>query len=77
MTDRLLDAKEVAARLGVSESWVREAARTGALPCVRLGRYVRFDPDDVERWIETCKTPGRSIRLRSHDAVRAAEGGKS
>lgn len=65
MTGRLLDAREVAERLGVPESWVRESARSGAIPCVRLGRYVRFDLGDVEAWLETCKTPGRSIRLRS------------
>ena len=64
MTDRLLDAKEVADRLGVPESWVRESARSGAIPCVRLGRYVRFDLADVEAWLEGCKRPGRPIPLR-------------
>ena len=48
----------------VPVSWVRESARSGAIPCVRLGRYVRFDLADVERWIEECKQPGRPIRLR-------------
>ena len=64
MSERLLDAKAIAERLGVPESWVRESARSGAIPHVRLGRYVRFDLDDVERWIEDCKRPGRSITLR-------------
>lgn len=48
LTDRLLDAREVAERLGVPVSWVRESARSGAIPCVRLGRYVRFDSRDVD-----------------------------
>ena len=65
MSERLLDAKEIAERLGVPESWVREPARSGAMPCVRLGRYVRFDLDDVERWLEECKRPGRPVALRS------------
>lgn len=64
MTERLLDAREVAERLGVPETWVRESARSGAMPCVRLGRYVRFDLADVEAWIEECKRPGRTIALR-------------
>lgn len=64
MTGRLLDAAEVADRLGVPVSWVRESARSGAIPCVRLGRYVRFDMADVEEWLERCKQPGRPIRLR-------------
>ena len=74
MTDRLLEASEVAERLGVPVSWVRESARAGSMPCVRLGRYVRFDLADVEAWLESCKQPGRSIRLRSHDAANAADG---
>ena len=64
MTDRLLDAKAIAERLGVPESWVRVTARSGAIPCVRLGRYVRFDLTDVEAWLEECKQPGRLINLR-------------
>jgi len=75
VSDRLLDAKAIALKLGVPETWVRESARSGAMPCVRLGRYIRFDLADVEAWIESCKTPGRSIRLRSRDAAKAAEGG--
>jgi excisionase family DNA binding protein len=64
VSERLLDAQEVATRLGVPETWVRESARSGAIPHVRLGRYVRFDLDDVERWLEECKRPGRAIALR-------------
>lgn len=75
VTDRLLDAREVADRLGVPRSWVLESARSGAMPCVRLGRYVRFDLADVEAWLESCKQPGRRIRLRSDNAAKAAEGG--
>jgi hypothetical protein len=26
-----------------------------------LGRYVRFDLDAVEAWLEECKQPGRPI----------------
>lgn len=64
MTDRLLDAAEVAALLSVPKSWVLESARSGALPCVRLGRYVRFDEGDVRAWLAECKQPGRPVNLR-------------
>jgi excisionase family DNA binding protein len=64
VSERLLDAKAVAERLGVPETWVRESARSGAMPCVRLGRYVRFDLADVEAWLEECKRPGRAITPR-------------
>jgi excisionase family DNA binding protein len=39
---RLETADEIAAWLHVPTSWVREQARREAVPCVRLGRYVRF-----------------------------------
>ena len=64
VTERLLDACEVAERLGVPVSWVRESARSGAIPCVRLGRYVRFDLADVDEWLAKCKQPGRTIAMR-------------
>ena len=44
------------------------------MPCVRLDRYVRFQWADVESWLEECKQSGRAIRLRAHDAVKAAKG---
>ena len=65
MSDRLLTAEEVAELLAVPVSWVRESSRSGAMPHVRLGRYVRFELPAVEAWLEQCRNPGRSIGLRS------------
>jgi excisionase family DNA binding protein len=53
----LLNPKDMAARLGVAESWLREAARSGRVPCVRVGRYVRFDPAAVRRAVNGRATP--------------------
>ena len=64
MSDRLLDANEVADWLGVPVSWVRESTRSGAMPCVELGRYRRYERAAVEAWLEDCKQPGRRVRLR-------------
>lgn len=46
-TGRLLNAKTMAERLQVPESWLREHARQGLIPCVYLGRYQRFDPERI------------------------------
>jgi excisionase family DNA binding protein len=70
VTGRLLDAKEVADRLNVPVSWVRESTRSGAMPCVELGRYRRYDWQAVEAWLEGCKKPGRRIALRVSPASR-------
>jgi excisionase family DNA binding protein len=73
VSGRLVDAAAVAERLGVPKSWVFESARSGAIPHVRLGRYVRFDLDDVDRWLEQCKTSGRPIAFRSRHPRKGVE----
>lgn len=45
MSDRLLTARELADKLGVSEATVYR--NTQAWPCVRVGPLVRFDYDAV------------------------------
>jgi excisionase family DNA binding protein len=50
-TGRLLDASEVAKRLNLPVTWVREAARRGELPSLKLGHYRRFRSEDVEAWL--------------------------
>jgi excisionase family DNA binding protein len=72
VTGRLLNAAAIAERLGVPKSWVLESARAGAIPHVRLGRYVRFDVDDVDEWLASCKTGGRVVAFRKH----TPEGGR-
>ena len=49
---RLLDAKAMAERLQVPESWLREHARQGRIPSVHLGHYVRFNPTIVMKALE-------------------------
>jgi hypothetical protein len=42
----VIDAAELAKRWSLPESWIREQTRTRSsdpLPCVRFGRYVRFE----------------------------------
>jgi len=47
----LLTAEEVAERLQVSTAWVYAQSRSRRIPHVRLGRYVRFREDAVEKWL--------------------------
>jgi predicted DNA-binding transcriptional regulator AlpA len=44
----LLDASQLADKLGVPKSWVREQSRLGHIPVVRLGRYCRYRLAEVE-----------------------------
>jgi excisionase family DNA binding protein len=74
VTGRLLTANEVAELLAVPVSWVRESTRSGAMRCVRLGRYVRFERPAVEAWMEECRCPGRPVVLRSDRPGRRSSG---
>jgi excisionase family DNA binding protein len=47
----LLDAAEAAGLLAVRPSWVYEAVRAGQLPCVRIGRHIRFTQSMLEAWL--------------------------
>lgn len=47
---RLVDAATAAALLGVPTSWVLAEARRNRIPHVRLGKYVRFEPDGLTAW---------------------------
>lgn len=50
----IITPEEVAARLKVPESWVYEKTRArcrNPIPCLRLGRYIRFDWNAVVNWL--------------------------
>ncbi len=55
----LLNAADAAALLSVRPSWIYEAVRDGRLPCVRVGRHVRFLRSDLEDWVRVQRAPRR------------------
>lgn len=55
---KLLTVREVMELLGVSRSWLYDAAARGALPCIRLGGMLRFDQDQIEQWLRQLQRPG-------------------
>lgn len=48
---RFLNANEIAELLDVSVARVYVLARSEILPCVRLGRQIRFSEQALEQWI--------------------------
>lgn len=53
----IIDADELAKRLNLPASWVRDQVRSRALdpiPCLRFGRYVRFQwgHPTLDNWLE-------------------------
>lgn len=47
----LLDVPGVARRLGVPERFVRRLVDQRRVPFLKIGKYVRFDPDVLDEWI--------------------------
>lgn len=54
----LLCVGDVAIRLGVPRSWVYERTRRrgrGRLPHLKVGKYVRFRAEDIDRYLEALR----------------------
>jgi excisionase family DNA binding protein len=51
-TEVLLNAREVAALLGVEQTRVKRAAHRGEIPYLRLGRYLRFRQESIMEWVK-------------------------
>ena len=47
----LLRPEQAATLLAVKPSWIYEAVRTGRLPCLRIGRHIRFTQSMLEDWL--------------------------
>jgi len=67
LDEPLLDVEQAAALLAVRPSWIRDATRAGRLPCIRVGKHMRFTRPMLEDWaaqhrIENAETGGRFAR---------------
>jgi excisionase family DNA binding protein len=47
----LLRPEQAAELLAVKPSWIYDAVRTGRLPCLRIGRHIRFTQTMLETWL--------------------------
>jgi len=52
MDQKLEGIKAMAKRLDVPESWLYSRTRTGEIPHYKVGKYVKFDTDEVMHWIK-------------------------
>jgi excisionase family DNA binding protein len=50
--ERILTVEQVAELLQVTPGWVRAASREERIPARKLGKYWRFDRDEVIAWWE-------------------------
>ena len=62
----LLTAEQMAEKTNVPASWWLEAAKSGRVPSVRYGKYVRFPASilTVADGLSAAKTPGKQATAR-------------
>jgi excisionase family DNA binding protein len=69
----LLNAEQAAELLAVPASWVLSEARADRVPHVRLGRYVRFDGEELTAWWQArARGPWRRRGAAALEARRVA-----
>ena len=60
--EALIKPNDLAARLGVSRTWLYDAARDGRVPSIRVGGEhgpLRFVAEDIDRWINQARSEWR------------------
>ena len=51
---QLMNKTDAAAYLGLSEAFVLRLAREGRVRSYRIGRFVKFDPKDLDAYAASC-----------------------
>ena len=52
MNQNLVGINEMAEKLDVPVSWLYSRTRTNAIPHYKVGKYVKFEPDEVWNWLK-------------------------
>jgi len=73
----LLDKRRLADLLGVSVSWVEKATAARAIPITWVGRYARYDQDDIAAWLDSRKEPADRPATVGSGQAEAAGGSPS
>jgi len=71
----LLDSSQIAGLLGITERHVRRLVLERRIPFAKVGRFVRFDPRDIEQWVQAAKVP--TVTPRRHHGAKPTRGDKA
>jgi excisionase family DNA binding protein len=52
---RLLDIDETARLLNTTPRFVRRLVQERRVPYLKVGRFIRFDPDEIDAWLDGCR----------------------
>ena len=48
----LIDVPALAERLGVTQRFIRRLTVEDRVPFLKIGKFVRFDPVEIDRWVD-------------------------
>ena len=67
---RLFSIGQLAERLGTTPRHVRRLVAERRIPFVKVGRLVRFDPDDIAVWLDGRRVGGSGASDRATPPAR-------
>ena len=62
LMDKLLTVEEIADVLNVKQSTIYNWTHLGFIPHIKIGKLLRFNEDDVLKWLNKKSIPGRKNR---------------
>ncbi len=71
-TAPLMDIASVADRLGVTVRHVRRLVAERRIPFVKFSRLIRFDPAEIEVWLNDARRPPMASQSASVRSLRAS-----
>ena len=76
MENKFLTIDQTAKRYEISKSWLYEQTRKrfsvkNAIPCIQIGKHIRFDPDELDCWF---RNQGGSLKIRDIKKVSLMKG---
>lgn len=68
----LLTPRETAKRLAISERHLFQLTRSGRIPCVRVGKCVRYNVETIQKWVRETESTEPPTRTEGDDSRQAA-----
>lgn len=69
---KLLNIKDVAARLQMKDKTLYAWASQGKIPCIKLNGVLRFDEREIEHWLQKCHVPVGPLYTSSRSTRRGS-----
>ena len=54
---RLIDISALGIELGVTQRFVRRLVAEDSVPFLKIGKFIRFDPREIEIWVDSQRQP--------------------